>query len=383
MTNSMQNNIPETLHGGDVWNLDCKTSAEKIVDFSSNVNPLGPPKSVSVAIRRCVNRISQYPDIEQRALREAIAKYVGLDRKNIVAGNGSTDLIYLASDVLMGRNGRKQTSKSVCIPVPTFAEYERAARRAGAGVVYSYADHNVRINLDDLMEKIPTNGMVFLCNPNNPNGQLWERNQIEHFVNNAQSRNCTVCVDEGFIEFVEQPNDFSLAMCVKKYHNLVVIRSLTKSFCIPGLRIGYILSSEETASKLAAAQPPWSVNCVAEVCAIAALDDSSAYLERTRKLVTREARYLEDELKKMDLLVIHSQANFLLVNIRKTNINGKELKKKLIERYGLLIRECSSFRGLDEFWIRVAVRGHGENVMLTNALRQLIQRREGIASNGG
>jgi threonine-phosphate decarboxylase len=365
--------IPEPLHGGDIWGQGDK-AAMRLIDFSSNVNPLGPPRSVSAAIRRYMNRIEHYPDIEQRALRKAISKYVGVGEENIIAGNGSTELIYLLCDVLTKSNSgqRRRRTNTVCIPAPTFGEYERAAKRAGARVIHSYADQHVRIKLEDLIKKTPPNGIVFICNPNNPNGQLWDRNQIEQLVENAQRQNAVVCVDESFIDFIEKPADFSVAGCVKQYRNLVVLKSFTKPFCLPGLRVGYVVSSKEIISKFVTFRPPWSVNCFAEVCAIAALN-SPDYLERTRQLVRTEKSYLKGELARMGLLVIPSHANFLLIDIRKTGFSGKVLKRNLVERYGLLVRDCSSFKGLDKFWIRIAIKKHEENRALVAALKKLLK----------
>jgi len=363
--------IPEPLHGGDIWGQGNK-AAMRLIDFSSNVNPLGPPKSVSAAIRRYMNRIEHYPDIEQRALRKAISKYVGVGEENIIAGNGSTELIYLLCDVLTKNNSVQRRANTVCVPAPTFGEYERAAKRAGARVIHSYADQHVRIKLEDLIKKTPPNGIVFICNPNNPNGQLWDRNQIEQLVENAQRQNAVVCVDESFIDFIERPADFSVARYVKKYRNLVVLRSFTKPFCLPGLRVGYVIASKEIVSKFITFRPPWSVNCFAEVCAVAALNGPD-YLGRTRRLVQTEKSYLKGELVRMGLLVIPSHANFLLIDIRKTGFSGNVLKRKLVERYGLLVRDCSSFRGLDKFWIRIAVKKHAENRALVAALKKLLE----------
>ncbi|HID17510.1 TPA: aminotransferase class I/II-fold pyridoxal phosphate-dependent enzyme [Candidatus Bathyarchaeota archaeon] len=214
--------------------------------------------------------------------------------------------------------------------------------------------------------------VIFLCNPNNPTGALAPREDLLEIIEGALKEDALVFLDEDFIDFVE--DGASLVGEVEDYRNLFVLRSFTKAYGLAGLRVGYVAACKEAAGLLAKAKTPWNVNCLAQAAALAALNDES-YLERTRRFVEAERSFLAGELKRLKALkVFPSSANFIFVDVRRAGLTAAQLKEEMLKR-GILIRDCSSFRGLDEFYVRVAVRTREENERLLEALREVVEGR--------
>jgi threonine-phosphate decarboxylase len=329
------------------------------------VNPLGLPQKVIEAIERSLWQIQFYPDSDSNALRNAISNYLeGINPENIIVGNGSTELIYLFCEAFI-RSGDKAV-----ILIPTFGEYENAVRKAGGIPKHVKLDKNFKVNPNILLRKIGSKTkVIFLCNPNNPTSTLIPRDDLFEIVENSDREHVLVFIDEDFTEFVDE--DISLASKVKTYKNLFILRSFTKSFGLTGLRVGYGVSCEEIINLLFKGKIPWNVNCVAQAAAIAALQDME-YLERTRRLIKEEREFLSDELKRIrGLRVFPAYANFILIDVRQTGFTAAQFKERML-KHGILIRDCSSFKGLDEYYIRVAVRTRQENERLLVALRNII-----------
>ncbi|MBI2126574.1 MAG: aminotransferase class I/II-fold pyridoxal phosphate-dependent enzyme [Thaumarchaeota archaeon] len=212
--------------------------------------------------------------------------------------------------------------------------------------------------------------VIFICNPNNPTSTLTSKEILVEVLNWGASHNLFVIVDEGFIEFSSEPESSALGL-IHDYPNLFIIRSLTKFYGLAGLRVGYGIGSEDLVSLMERAKPPWSVNCLAEVAAIAALKDTTFPI-RTRSLIDKEREFLFKEIGRIrGFRPFKPEANFILVNTRGTHLTGPEIKKRILES-GILVRDCSSFRGLDDYYIRVAVRTRQDNKKLLECLRQVV-----------
>jgi threonine-phosphate decarboxylase len=358
------------MHGGDIWSATKGYPHGRVIDFSANVNPIGPSRMVIKAIRDSLWKIPFYPDPNYVVLKEAISQYLGeVKAGNIIVGNGSTELIYLFCETFLERGD------SVLIPVPTFVEYEKAAKRVGARIKYLILNprQGFKIKSRDLADGIremPAK-IVFLCNPSNPTGMLASRNDLLEVIENASRNNVLVLVDEDFIEFVADEKKYSMISVIKNYQNLFVLRSFTKFFGLAGLRIGYGVACREIINLLSRAKGPWNVNCLAEVAAIAALKDKEHW-RKTRALIETERKFLLSELCKIKgFKIFPADANFILVNIRQTGLTAPQLKERMLE-HGILIRDCSSFKGLDEYYIRVAVRTREENEKLIATLKKVV-----------
>ncbi|MFM8659049.1 MAG: threonine-phosphate decarboxylase CobD [Candidatus Nitrosotenuis sp.] len=325
----------------------------KILDFSSNVNPLGYPGIVKLDL----DKIPIYPDHDSTKLKQALSKYLKIPKHNITVGNGATELIY---DFC-----RAVTPNKVLIVSPTFGEYESASRLCGAKIDF-FSTLNLESNLEKFMQKIPRNGIVFVCNPNNPTGELLSKKSIISIIKAAKSKSSLVFVDECFIELTQTP-DQSVLDLVSKFENLFVLRSLTKSFGLAGLRLGYGIGSKNLVSILDKIRVPWSVNGLAHQAGILALSDKK-FLTKTQKLIKAELRFLIDSLSKLGLEYSETKTNFILI---KTKQPSKVLQKKLLQK-NILVRDCSNFRGLDKYHIRIAVRTRKENKKLVSAFEAIL-----------
>jgi threonine-phosphate decarboxylase len=346
-----------------MYNLRC----ENLLDFSANVNPLEPSPKAIEAIKRSLCQIPFYPDSSSNALREAISHFIkGIGPDNVIIGNGSTELIHLFSEVFIERGDE------VLIPIPTFGEYENAVKKAGGKPKNIKLNEDFTINLTSFLKEIkPVTKAIFLCNPNNPTGTLISKEDLLEIVEKSSREHVLVFVDEDFMEFVDDEERFSLDVEVKTYKNLFILKSFTKAFGLTGLRVGYGIACEEIINLLFKAKIPWNVNCLAQAAAIAVLQDIE-YLEKTRKLIRDERAFLLNELRRIrGLRVFPGHANFILIDVRQTGFTAAQLKEKMLE-HGILIRDCSSFKGLDGYYIRIAIRTRHENEKMLAALKKVI-----------
>jgi threonine-phosphate decarboxylase len=253
----------------------------------------------------------------------------------------------------------------VLIPIPTFQEYETVSKLNECQISY-FKTMNLSENLDVFISKIPKNGCVFICNPNNPTGQLLSKKQLLQIIRKAKKLSTIVFVDECFIEMVPESNE-SIISYVKKYKNLFVLRSLTKSFALPGIRIGYAAGSREIIKILQKIKIPWSVNSLAQDAANAALKNKS-HLVKSNLVIKKELNYLTNKINRLDGFDCNnSSTNFILVKIMK---DSTQLQKKLLE-HKILVRDCKNFRGLDNHHIRIAVKSHKDNLKLVKALEKI------------
>jgi threonine-phosphate decarboxylase len=330
----------------------------KIIDFSSNVNPLGYPNSIKIKLKQNYDLFSIYPDTESTTLRNYLARYTGISKDQITVGNGATEIIYNFCKAFL--KGHK-----ILIPIPTFGEYESAAKLHGASVNFLKI-MNLNQEIPKLLNEISKNDCVFICNPNNPTGVLTKRKNMLKIVEFAHKKSILVFVDECFIELVSIARE-SLVPHLRKFDNLFILRSLTKSFGLAGLRVGYGLGSREIISILDRIKIPWNVNGLAQNIAKKALSDKS-HLRKTRKIISQERKFLRDAISKINGFTCYdSDANFLLI---KSKINSKQLQNKLLKK-NILVRDCSTFKGLDSKFIRVAIRTHKENRRLVKALKTI------------
>ena len=352
---NMAKHIPAS-HGG-IFSI--KNPNEKIIDFSSNVNPLGCHPNVKKHLKKQLNQIHVYPDSESTHLRSNLKKFTGINPSQIIIGNGATEIIYNFCSTFVNKNS------NVLIPCPTFSEYEKAVKFFG-GKMIQFRTLNLNTDLSKFLTKIPTKGIVFICNPNNPTGEILSKKSMEKIVKNAEKKSSLVFVDETFIELVPDSNP-SLVKTLNSYENLFILRSFTKSFGLAGLRIGYGLGSKKIIEILQRVKIPWNVNYIAQTAASTALCHTN-FLEKSQKNIKKESSFLMKSLSKIEWLsCFSSSTNFILI---KTKINSKNLQKKLLKK-NILIRDCSTFCGLDENYIRIAVKNRNQNKLLVKALGEI------------
>lgn len=359
-------NFKPCVHGGQVLAAAEQTGLKPadILDFSSSVNPIGPSPKALDAITNNFWQIQKYPDSNSNQLREAIANHYGLNKDNIVIGNGSTELIYLFADAFM-----KKGDLAV-IPAPSFDEYESAVRRTGEQVKFLKLNKNFQVEQATFAEDVSGAKIVFLCNPNNPTSILTSTEKLSWIIQTAMENSTLVFLDEDFLEFVENREKLTFMNKIKKYPNLFILKSFTKIYGLTGLRVGYGVACEELTNILLSSKIPWNVNCLAQSAAIAALNDEE-HLKKTLKLIKEEKIFLLNELKQFKTFKIYPpDANYLFIDIRKSGLTAAQLKEKMLKR-GILIRDCSSFAGLDEYFVRIAVKTRSENEKLLGALKEV------------
>jgi threonine-phosphate decarboxylase len=356
------------VHGGEVWEIAEETglSVEDLVDFSSSINPLGPSPRALEAIKNSFDKITLYPDSNSTALREALACHFGnINKNNVIVGNGSTELIYLFAQVFLKRGD------VALVAAPSFGEYANAIVKSGGKSKHLKLTHDFQIELNAFLEEMEGLRAVFLCNPNNPTSMLIPDNTLREIIEKALEEEVVVLLDEDFIEFVEDEKRHSLVNRISKYPNVFVLRTFTKFYGLTGLRVGYGIADEETIEVFSKAKMPWNVNSLAQAAARAAMADKE-HSRRTIELMKEEKKFLSNELSRIDgFHVFPADTNFILVDVRKTGFRASQLREKMI-RHGLLVRDCSSFIGLDTFYVRVAVRTRKENERLLDAFRKVL-----------
>jgi len=349
-------------HGGNIWELieKYKFKKEEIIDFSSNINPFFDISKIKKIINLSLDEICFYPESEYKKTREKIGEKFCLSYKNIIPGNGSIELIYLLPKAL--------NLKRTLIPIPTFSEYERAVKinRGKVAFLETNEEEDFRIDINRILNLIPYVDSIFLCNPNNPTGSFVEREYILGIAK-KMGDNKFLIVDEAFIDFTEKD---SIIYKVKKFKNILILRTLTKIFPIPGIRIGYLCGNEDIVEKISKFQYPWNVNSIAKSLLEKLIDID---LKKIKEKVKKEKDYLYENLDRMkEIKLFKGEANFLLIKF------GEDIDLKyIVDRLklkGILVRECSNIKGLYGNFIRISVRKREENKRLIKELKCLLYR---------
>ncbi len=348
------------VHGGNRSASSRRTGIpeDELIDFSASISPQGVPESVLRALKRHVLDLPHYPEPFAEELSQSIEKRYRLERGSVLCGNGSTELIYLLPRALRPRQ--------VLLTAPTFSEYERACKATGARVVRLplRSDDEFRIREDEFIRFMKGNGagpcsMAFLCNPNNPTGQLLGKRAVMEIAAAARRLKCYLVVDEAFADFC--PGS-SVIGEVRNNPYLIVLRSMTKFYALAGLRIGYCVLPRSVSDKVWDQKEPWSVNRLAQTAGLAALRDAP-YARSTLEQMKREKNFIERSLTQAGIEFVRSQANYYLVRIE----NARSVVAAL-EQKGILVRDCSNFAGLDGSYVRFAVRSRKENRILMKEL---------------
>ena len=353
-------------HGGDV--LACARRARidpsEIVDFSASINPLGPPASARKAFEKSYKEVMRYPEPYGEDLKEALAKHHEMKPAEILVGNGSTQLIYLLCSAL-------RPCKALIV-APAFSEHANALKLTDAKVRFLSlpADGSFEFSTEKFIAAWEKDGgIAFLTTPNSITGQLIPRAEVEKIARIALLERRFVVIDEAFIDFVEAE---SVKQLIRHNPYLIILRSLTKYYALPGLRLGYLLAHSRRVAQFAAYLEPWSVNGPAKKVALACLADRSFGL-KTERWLRRERNFLTQALIGLKSFQPYpSSANFLLVRIA-NNASAVELRSFLLNQK-ILIRAFNSFGGVGVDHFRIAVRRRKDNRRLLEALREWTAR---------
>jgi threonine-phosphate decarboxylase len=355
-------------HGGTVLSIARQLGVppESILDFSASINPLGPSPGVRKAAIEAFELAGHYPEIGSPALCKALSAYHSIPDDNIAVANGSTELIHLVPRLFRRAAGR------ALLIAPTFSEYANALELAGWKFDYLTLGHEDGFTLDcnRVAEELAKGyDLLFFCNPGNPTGKLYSLDDVETLYRLCRSSGCFFVLDEAFIDFEEES---SAKLLIPDSDSGVILRSMTKFFGFPGIRVGYSIASPDVTSRLKRFLPPWNVGVIPQAAALAALADTD-HCRGTLNIVEKERCHLVDSLSRLKgVNVFESAANYLLIRLD-SGLTATELQEKLLEEL-LLIRDCSNFKGLDNRFFRIAVKGETENKKLLHAVAGVLKR---------
>ena len=339
------------IHGGDVYRY------ENYLDFSSNCNPLGLPDGVRSAIIQAVDSVVHYPDVQCEKLKKAIGQYEQVCEQQIVCGNGAAEVIFSLCLAVK--------PKRALLPAPTFAEYQQALESVDCAVDYVWLNEKKGFVLDEeILRQVEKTrpDVVFVCNPNNPTGVLTEKELLERLLHLCEETDMLLVLDECFLDFVEQPQHYTMKEYLSQTKNLLIVKAFTKRYAIAGVRLGYGLTGNESlAQQMELVTQPWNVSGLAQAAGIAALKETE-YVKRGQELIIRERRYLQEQLRLLGLQLYDSSANYLF-------FLGPEDLPERMKKHKILIRDCSNYPNLRKGFCRIAVRTHEENEQLINALK--------------
>lgn len=341
----------EMIHGGDIYrNAGC-------VDFSANINPLGTPDAVKKAMQDSLEQVHHYPDIYYEKLKEKLAVFHGVQTEQLICGNGAADVIFRF--VLAAK------PRQAIVLAPCFAEYEQALGLVGAKVWHYHLNPETFCLdegfLDTLTEDID---VVFLCNPNNPTGKTISHVLLLQIADRCRQCEIQLFVDECFLDFLPDEEKRSLVKRASKEPHIFILRSFTKMYAVPGIRLGYgICADNRLLASMEKAGPPWHVSVPAEAAGVAALEQQ-VFVEKTRRYIQKERTYLSEQLARLHILFWESSANYILL------YDTRNLKETLLEQ-GILIRDCSNYVGLSKGYYRVAVKDRESNEKLIAALENV------------
>lgn len=372
------------IHGGNIFQFAHEQRIEpyEVVDFSANINPLGPSQRGLDALNVQLRYISHYPDATNDDVLNAIADTYGMDKHQIIVGNGAAELLY-AICRLPGYTG-------AFVPAPGFSEYKEALEASKIPVRDIFyrprEDDNGKpyfevpyLALETFAAELKGQDgriIVFLGNPNNPDGTLLDKDHIRTVASMLKDANSLLVIDESFIDFVGndplQDNEHSMRSLVNEFDNIIVVHSFTKFYAVPGLRIGAAFTNETLITQLQQYIPSWSVNTLAQAYTKAALNDVD-YIKRTKQELNEERAFMYNALDAIEGITVYPpSANFMLFQVNQEGITANYINEEL-KKYNMIVRNCDSYVGLTNHWVRIAIKDHDTNIKLVDKLTDILK----------
>jgi len=388
------------FHGGNIYKIFREKNIKEILDYSSNINPYGIPESLKKRITENLEILERYPDPDYVELRQKLSNLNKVNLSDIILGNGATEIIFLFMKVI--------NPKKILIVSPTFGEYERAVKATEiSGDTVSLSSSNgdnknienkkieieyfelkesddFKLNIGNLKNQLEKKyDLLIICNPNNPTGKFLKLAQTEEILKECNKYDTKLFIDEAFIEFLADGMKESIINTEENKKNLFVTRAFTKFFAIPGLRLGYgMYFGKELEKKISEKKEPWSVNNIAEMAGLTVLDDME-YIEKTLKWIAAEKKYMYEKLNEISgIKVYETEVNFITGKIDEKlfseGLNVKILREKMLEQ-GILIRDASNFKFLDERFFRLAIKDRASNERVIEVMKEIF-REKGVKS---
>lgn len=341
-------------HGGDLY------SAPVRLDYSANINPYGTPEAVKLAVQDSLQELLNYPDPECRELVEAISDFEQVPKHRILCGSGAAELIYSYCNALKPKKG--------LVLAPSFCEYETAMETAGCRVAHYYLQQENDFAVDGRFPAFLREwqgDVLFLCNPNNPTGQVMEAALLEEILQIVHEKGIRLFLDECFLDLTEGGESCSQKRQLSRYPELLILKAFTKGYGMAGLRLGYCVTSDEQLLEAMSKQVQlWNVSIPAQKAGVAALTQWD-FLEKANRCIRQERQVLTGGLKQLGFRVIPTKTNFILF------YTELPMKTRLMDR-GILIRSCDNYPGLCRGWYRIAVKLPEENAELLAAMEEIV-----------
>ena len=339
---------------------DFNLKKEDIIKLGSNENPWGPSPKAMKAIEDEIHAINRYPESQLHELVDEIARYSGVDSSQvIIGGDGADEIIDVLAKTFID-NGDE-----FIVPLPSYMYYEYLLKQYGAKPVYAIWDLDANeLDADSIFDAIsPKTKMIFLCSPNNPTGTLIDKEVLIDIA--SKNPEILIVIDEAYFEYSEVTNKD----LINDYDNIFIIRTMSKVLGLAGMRIG--LACEEIIEYMHRIKPVFSLTRLSFVAALNTFRDTDYINESIAKGI-ESRQYLYDEVSKIDgLYVFPSKSNFMLINVKKTGFTASELALELMKK-GVIVRDCTSFKGLDEYWIRISICTLEEDAKFIEILKEVL-----------
>ena len=355
-------------HGGEIYKFNSINNPNSLIDFSTNINPLVISNNLVRVCKDSIDQVPKYPDSNSTRLKKELVRYFDykINKENLIIGAGSMELISIFCDMFI------DSGDEIIIVQPTFSEYGWAVQKNGGNIVnvYRKSENYFRVECKPIINKItPKTKVIFLCNPNNPNGLLDNTKDLEKIINIASKNDVLVFLDEAFIEFTGEFNSFLYE--ISSFDNLFISRTFTKFFGLTGLRIGFGVSTPEIIDYVIRGQNLWSINYFGQITALEMLK-SKKFIEDSLKFFSKERQFMKNELKKIPgLKIFPTDTNFFLINTENSGIKSTKIKELLLKD-NILIRDCSNYNGLNDYYIRISIKNRDLNTKLINSLKKII-----------
>ena len=364
----------KNAHGGDVYSVNI------VLDYSVNLNPLGTPESVVRAIKNAADHCDRYPDPNCTELTKAIARHEGVLQGQILCSNGGAELIYAYCDAVM--------PERPMVVQPSFSEYAAGVMRNGVRPIEFMSDPDGQ-NSFQLDERLPAfireqkPDVLFLCNPNNPDGRLIHSGVLRETIKECEKTDCRIFLDECFLE-LSDGYDRSMAGKLDDHPGLFILKAFTKNYALAGIRLGYGMSSDTALlGRIAGRLQPWNVSVPAQAAGLAALKEKD-HVEKARQIIKTQREWLAENLEATGKIKVYpSEANYMLIRVPEEaglnehdcaqNAETHSLAGELLKK-GILIRKCENFRGLGKGWYRICVRQRQDNDVLVRAIRDAVNK---------
>lgn len=361
-------------HGGDVY-TEGMLKGIKLLDYSSNINPLAISLNFTSHINEALDKINLYPDVKYRYLKKDVISYLKnseiyfsknksnctylsqISEKQIFVGNGASEILDLVISSL----------NSITIVVPSFVEYEDISKKHKLKIEYSYLNNNMEYDYDDMITKLSSTDGLIIGNPNNPNGCIIDFNRFKEVLDYCEAQQKLAIIDEAFVEFVLD-YDKSIIKHIDKYRSIVIIRAITKFYGMPGIRFGYgVTINNKLIEFMEKNQNPWSVNCFAEIAVKYALVDES-FIKKSKEWIEQERELMFLSLKRIRFIekVYISYGNYFLCKLK--YLSSSKLFDIMLS-HGILIRNCNNYLGLDDSYVRFAIKDRESNEIFIEKLK--------------